>query len=372
MRTDKALHLNPLNELTLGLAFPARRLTKYTPFPRDAVLLGIVYLNRITHLPYTAEPGIHPTPLLSSVPPRLPPRPPQQPRPAVSPSSPPDRTRLAPTSPIEAPSPLPPSPTISSVDRPRVSPFLNSYTLHRLVLATLLIASKFTVDGALSQTRAAKVGGVGAHELCKLEGEGLRLLGWSLMWSLDEIEGACAEVERIGEEMGVLEKLSDQRRDEEQLGTPVPPTPIPSSRHGGFDVPIRPASLADVASPPRPTIVLSPTSSSSSSSVPSSEASASEPSSSTSSPRLFLTTHDAPARRSQRPFTDRGFLEAARECDDGDDPTPPSSPSVSSIEGHGVLAPVSPSGSEGDEKPLSSKSSSETVRRFDGLSLTTE
>ncbi|BGP04509.1 hypothetical protein JCM10049v2_000311 [Rhodotorula toruloides] len=346
------------------------RLTKYTPFPRDAVLLGIVYLNRITHLPYTAEPGIHPTPLLSVVPPRLPPRPPRQSRPAVSRSSPPDRTRLAPTSPIEAPSPLPPSPTISSVDRPRVSPFLNSYTLHRLVLATLLIASKFTVDGALSQTRAAKVGGVGANELCKLEGEGLRLLGWSLMWSLEEIEGASAEMERVGEEMGVLEKLSEQRRDEEQLRTPVAPTPIPSARHTGFGAPTRPVSLADVASPPRPTIVLSPTSSSSSSSVPSSEASTSEPSSSTSSPHLFLTTHDPSIRRHQRPPTDRGFFEAPRDGDE--DPTPPSSPSVSSIEGHGVVAPVSPTSSIGDDKPLSSKSSSETVRRFDGLSLTAD
>ncbi|KAK4332092.1 protein of cyclin PHO80-like protein family [Rhodotorula toruloides] len=364
------------NELTLGIClgdFPrffARRLTKYTPFPRDAVLLGIVYLNRITHLPYTAELGIHPTPLLSVVPPRLPPPPPRQARPAVSPSSPPDRTRLAPTSPIEAPSPLPPSPTISSVDRPRVSPFLNSYTLHRLVLATLLIASKFTVDGALSQTRAAKVGGVGANELCKLEGEGLRLLGWSLMWSLVEIEGASAEIERIGEEMGVLEKLSEQRRDEEQLRTPVAPTPIPSALYTGFGAPTRPVSLADVASPPRPTIVLSPTSSSSSSSVPSSEASTSEPSSSTSSPHLFLTTHDPSIRRHQRPPTDRGFFEVPREGDD--EPTPPSSPSVSSVEGHGVAAPISPTSSIGEEKPLSSKSSSETVRRFEGLSLTTE
>ncbi|BGP21413.1 hypothetical protein Rt10032_c01g0125 [Rhodotorula toruloides] len=345
------------------------RLTKYTPFPRDAVLLGIVYLNRITHLPYTAEPGVHPAPLLSVVPPRLPPRPPRQPRPAVSPSSPPDRTRLAPTSPIEAPSPLPPSPTISSVDRPRVSPFLNSYTLHRLVLSTLLIASKFAVDGALSQTRAAKVGGVGANELCKLEGEGLRLLGWSLMWSLEEIEGASAELERIGEETGVLEKLSRQRRDEEQLRTPVAPTPIPSARHGCFGTPARTVSLADIASPPRPTIVLSPTSSSSSSSVPSSEASISEPSSSTSSPHFFLTTQDPSIRRHHRPSSDRAFFEASQ---DGDEPTPPSSPSDSSVEEHRVAAPVSPTSSADGEKPLSSKSSSETVRRFEGLSLTTD
>jgi hypothetical protein len=29
------------------------RLVTFTPFPRDAILLAIVYLNRITHLPYT-------------------------------------------------------------------------------------------------------------------------------------------------------------------------------------------------------------------------------------------------------------------------------------------------------------------------------
>ncbi|GAA5837444.1 hypothetical protein JCM9279_005691 [Rhodotorula babjevae] len=346
------------------------RLCKYTPFPRDAVLLAVVYLNRITHLPYTAEAGVDPLPLLAVAPPRLPPRPPSAAAaarqavrsPPTSPTttsaaagglSPPAQATL---SPIEAPSPLPPSPTISSVDRPRVAPFLNSYTLHRLVLSVLLIATKFAADGTLSQTRAAKVGGVGANELCKLEGEGLRLLGWELGWSLDEIEGASAELEREAEERGIVPREAAQR----QCAAVAVARRADEVRPPGTDPPRCAApALLPFASPPRPSFLSAPshssavrrpslstrssgsTSATTTTASSSSEASTSQPSSSASSPQLFVGLPHDPARwpyaAQALPGRARGARAGSREgtVREGDEVTPPSSPSASSVEGAG-------------------------------------
>ncbi|GAA6046511.1 hypothetical protein JCM3770_006185 [Rhodotorula araucariae] len=344
------------------------RVTKYTPFPRDALLLAIVYLNRITHLPYTAEPDVYPAALLAVTPPRLPPRPPAPP-PRSPPQSP---SRLAvPMSPIQAPCPLPPSPTISSVERPRVAPFLNSYTLHRLVLAVLLIATKFTADGTLSQTRAAKVGGVGASELCKLEGEGLRLLGWELGWSLDEIEGACAEVERVAEEAGLIPPEAMKRAHVRGAG---------DEREAQQTLSVSPPTLAALTSPPRlpvptrPPLSVRSTSASLStgSTAPSSEASTSQPSSSASSPQLFSPSHGwrraLPLRVSA---TGAAAPERFREGEGEGEETPPSSPSASSADGCDGDDDKHADGKEGDAggQTLSPRASSETVRRFDGLQL---
>lgn len=385
----------------------------FTPFPRDAILLAIVYLNRITHLPYTTEPNVHPTPILSVRPPRLPPRAPTSPR------SPPlqqqhantdaeseeprhhdiDAARLsAPTSPIHAASPLPPSPTISSVDRPRATPFLNSYTLHRLLLTSLLIACKFSVDGTLSQTRAAKVGGVTPQELCKLEGEGLRLLGWSLMWSLDEIEGACREVERRGEATGVIDPEQADRdaatptmsNSHEALASchppdaaaaatdpePFPPSP-PLAGAAAFtllpddDLPT-PSSRRNSNEPHHPSLS-SPSSHPSSSS----EASPSQPSSRSSSPsflsfkaagvaafrhNLLPDVSESSSSNSRRGRSRRG----SRAADDDQQSTPPSSPSQTSSVGE-------ESGLDDDRKEggpaCSKRASMETVRRVEGLTL---
>ena len=381
----------------------------FTPFPRDAILLAIVYLNRITHLPYTTEPNVHPTPILSVRPPRLPPRaptspqsPPPQPHHAATDAEPGephhhhhvDAARLsAPTSPIHAASPLPPSPTISSVDRPRATPFLNSYTLHRLLLTSLLIACKFSVDGTLSQTRAAKVGGVTPQELCKLEGEGLRLLGWSLMWSLDEIEGACREVERRGEAAGVIDpeqadrdaatptmsnshdSLASSLPDAAAESDPLPPSP-PLAGAAAFtllpddDLPT-PSSRRNSNSNehhPHPSL--------SSASSPSSDASTSQPSSRSSSPsflsfkaagvaafrhNLLPDVSESSSSSSRRGRSRRG----SRAAEDDQQSTPPSSPSQTSSVGEQSDLDDSKEGG-----PVCSKRASmETVRRVEGLTL---
>lgn len=379
-----------------------RRLVNFTPFPRDAIVLAIVFLNRITHLPYTTERDIHPTPLLNARPPRLPPRPPQpihvddadqEAKSPRSASSPVDGSRLsAPTSPIHAVSPLPPSPTISSVERPRATPFLNSYTLHRLLLTSLLIACKFSVDGTLSQVRAAKVGGVTPHELCKLEGEGLRLLGWRLMWTLDEVEDACREVERVGEQIGVL----DPEQAERDAATPRPGASpasssdtIPSSPTAG-DLE-RPASppraganafyLSVKDTPPRrssrerPSHLSRDPSSSASSSVPSSEASTSRSSSEQSSPLLALKPAGLSAfeqnllpelRSSQREGRSRRGSRAAIQGE-RDEITPPSSPASETSIGEQTDFDEKSSDTGGDDL---TRASSETIRRVEGMTVT--
>ncbi|GAA5856204.1 hypothetical protein JCM8547_000818 [Rhodosporidiobolus lusitaniae] len=343
------------------------RLIQHTPLPRDAILLGIVYLNRISHLPYTAERMIYPTPLLPLAHPWR-----NSPRsvPALlSPSSPTTPSSLAPPmSPLFAAAPIPPSPTISSVERPAATPILNSYTLHRLVLATLLVATKFTCDGMLSQPRAAKVGGVAVSELGKLEGEVIRLLGWGLCWSCEEIERSMKDVVRIGEEKGVLEKLPSPAEGNspnpdgaaEDVEKPSSPSTSPPQSFLPFSTPPRPIVL-DTPQRLQPFLSVS-TSTSAPSTAPSSAApseySASQPSSSASSPRLFSPPNSA--RGKQQSYFATVAAEGEEESGE-DEVTPPSSPSVTSAEDDGKEDPL--------RRDLSSKGSDETVRRLEGVSL---
>jgi len=106
----------------------------------------------------------------------------------------------------------------SSSRKLRPAPLLNNYTLHRLVLSSLLIATKYTVDGTLSQTRAAKVGGVSTTELTRLESEGLRLLGWGLYVDKDELEGVFKVWVERGRNLGLIPKLEQQEQQVEGSG----------------------------------------------------------------------------------------------------------------------------------------------------------
>ena len=74
--------------------------------------------------------------------------------------------------------PLPTPPPLKHGSPP--PPLINSYTIHRLLAATLLCASRFTSDSNIHQTRAAKVGGVERLELVRLEVEVLKALEWRL------------------------------------------------------------------------------------------------------------------------------------------------------------------------------------------------
>ncbi|GAA5896264.1 uncharacterized protein JCM6883_006853 [Sporobolomyces salmoneus] len=226
------------------------RLTKFTPFPRDALLLSSIYLNRISHLALSTayshsqgdtfvddilpplNPHKTPQPLIRDFEPKRP-----QPvvvfSPMVLPTSsngrsysngslpsfslsPDDHSSLAPisTSP-PAPSSSLPIPSSPSLRKLRPAPLLNLFTLHRLILSTLLIATKYTVDGTLSQSRTAKVGGVSITELGRLEHEGLRLLGWEMYVGGEELEGVMKVWVGKGRELGLLPERTDEEEEEE-------------------------------------------------------------------------------------------------------------------------------------------------------------
>ncbi|GAA6059610.1 hypothetical protein JCM10212_005109 [Sporobolomyces blumeae] len=236
------------------------RLTKFTPFPRDALLLSSVYLNRISHLALPtaysdsfvdrpAPDAPHPRALVPLVVPDCP-KPVMIVSPALGPTplpggglpgdpgslsawSPPgsatalsvspassssccspSRSATSATSSSSFSSPPPertlaasiPSRSNSTSTKRRPAPLVNLFTVHRVVLSTLLVSTKFTCDRALSQSRAAKVGGVSTGELARLEGETLRLLGWEMYWTLDELEGVLARWVDKAVELGHLDK----------------------------------------------------------------------------------------------------------------------------------------------------------------------
>lgn len=125
----------------------------WTPYTRTALLLACYHLDRITRLPSSSLSDVIPT-------------------------------ALFPISPLCSSSP--PSATTSTI--PTV-PLLNSYTLHRLLLSTLLVSAKFISDeGSASSSRASKVGGVERKELLKLELAVLELLEWGLGFEEEELE----------------------------------------------------------------------------------------------------------------------------------------------------------------------------------------
>ncbi|GAA5866500.1 hypothetical protein JCM1840_001337 [Sporobolomyces johnsonii] len=320
------------------------RLTKFTPFPRDAILLSALYLNRISHFALTADSPststtVQPRALVPSViPPNIPT--PVSIEPVLNP-----RRSLSPTD-----TPFPGSPN-SDANRPRrASPLLNIFTLHRLVLSTLLVATKFTCDGTLSQARAAKVGGVSKGELGRLESETLRLLGWELMFGLEEIEAVSRALSERGEKDGLLKELEDSATENPQ-GGPRTASTSSTSEPSSERLPANPFSrpFSCPTSPPRRPFHCRNVSTSSHPEHDDVDTSfSSVPSSSSSSPRLF-SPHASRTRH------------ISRNSDHVD--TPPSSPSDCSNEG-----------GECEERKrrvreLYNKSSSETVRMLQTIAL---
>ncbi|KAL8281195.1 hypothetical protein RQP46_006553 [Phenoliferia psychrophenolica] len=152
------------------------RLTVYTPFSRDAILLTVLYLDIISRLTPSPPLSPPPTPVLPGV--------------ARRPAGPP------------LPPPLPVTPTGATPP-----PLLNSFTIHRLLAATLLCASRFTSDSHIQQPRAAKVAGVDLRELVRLEVEVLKALQWRLFYSLEDVEGVSRALLEIGEDKGLVDRI---------------------------------------------------------------------------------------------------------------------------------------------------------------------
>lgn len=269
----------------------ARRLTKFTPFPRDAVLLSLLYLDRISRIPIITSPPLSPAPLLPHF----------------------ARAHI---------------PTPNNPKKP--TPILNSFTLHRLVMSTMLVASKFISDSFVPQARSAKVGGCAAAELVRLEVEVLATLGWELKFNLVDLEELAKLLLREGEQAGLVETG-------EPIAEPEPVEVVSPKEVALQDDPNRTPTLPTIPSPelgipshlPLPQLA-----SQLSSSV----------SSATTSPRLFSLTAPNSA-----------------------DSTSPAQSPPSSVGGDSVKAASAEE--EEDERQLRLRASLETVRRLELLSV---
>ncbi|KAI9340737.1 cyclin-domain-containing protein [Pilaira anomala] len=65
---------------------------------------------------------------------------------------------------------------------------INSYNIHRLLITSLVVASKFTSDVFYANSRYAKVGGIPLRELNQLELEFLFLINFQLHIKLPELQ----------------------------------------------------------------------------------------------------------------------------------------------------------------------------------------
>lgn len=152
------------------------RLTVFAPFPKDAVILSILYIHRITVMARSAYLDLAPDVLL------------------------PEAARA-----LEASS--------SSASTRRSLPILSSFSLHRLLLGVLLVSCKYISDGFIPQVRSAKVGGVALAELVQLEVDTLATLKWDLSFTLEQLEEVAGIGLKVGEASGKIDKVSSEALD---------------------------------------------------------------------------------------------------------------------------------------------------------------
>ncbi|KAJ2351767.1 Pho80p cyclin [Coemansia erecta] len=65
---------------------------------------------------------------------------------------------------------------------------ISSLTVHRFIITAAVIACKTLCDAYCTNTHYAKVGGVSMHELNSLEVEILRMMGWHLVATQEQLE----------------------------------------------------------------------------------------------------------------------------------------------------------------------------------------
>lgn len=279
-------HAHPSRDSSLS-----RRLTRFTPFPRDAVLLSLLYLDRISRIPIITSPPVSPAPLL------------------------PHFARA------EIPTPSNPK---------KATPILNSFTLHRLVMSTMLVASKFVSDSFVPQTRSAKVGGLAAAELVRLEVEVLATLGWELKFDLVDLEELAKLLLREGEQAALVEKS-------ETIAEPVTVKVVDEEGTEVEDDPNRTPTLPTMPSPELPATLGPP--------PPQLDSQLSSTvSSAATSPRLFSLTGQSSTTSTS--------------------PVPSSPSSVG-----GDTANEASAEEKEEERQLRLKASCETVRRMESLSM---
>ncbi|KAM0793674.1 hypothetical protein ACM66B_001103 [Microbotryomycetes sp. NB124-2] len=328
------------------------RLTFFSPYPRDALLLSLWYMDRVSCASIPDCP--QPTRLLPSL------------VESARRSATRSRARASPTDrPLDDPSSTSNKAVTTTTPAPRA--MINSFTLHRLVLSTLLVASKFISDGAVPQTRAAKVGGVSTNELVRLEVEVLAALSWDLDFDLDTMEDVARIVLERARQMGKVEDFEEAQTLEETLAAEHAQQDTVSEQATSIEVETAmdertspPSSGPSSQATPRANLgfpIETNTEPATPLSVNDSDTSvtSSQTSSTAASPRLFdaVLNRDDLAKSSASP-----------------PPSPPSSAGYTSDEGCNVKEGDSKSVDE--SRMLLNRASTETVRRLQSLSVAQE
>ena len=186
-----------------------RSLLQLTPYPLDALLLAVVYINRVTHLtpprPVAQDTiGSCPVrsfrPLLDTCQQQLPLHDPAAATANKSAWCATDdkfggystatRSDVGPPS-FEEHSP---SVTRQVAGTSPPPPPLTRYTAHRLMLAALVVAARYGSDYNITRVRAAKVAGLPVDELFLLELDFFALLSFGCRVRSTELEAICAEL----------------------------------------------------------------------------------------------------------------------------------------------------------------------------------
>lgn len=76
----------------------------------------------------------------------------------------------------------------------RSIPPLTPWTCHRLLLAALAVAAKYTSDAYIGQARLAKVAGIAISELYELEAEFFDSLEYRCYITIEELQNVCEQL----------------------------------------------------------------------------------------------------------------------------------------------------------------------------------
>ena len=110
------------------------------------------------------------------------------------------------------PTSLASAPTLDSDADP--APTLNSHTVHRLLLGSLVVAAAYTSDHFIARNRAVKVGGTTTKELHELELEVFTKLNFNCVVRSRELEDVCRALwERTAAGKQELEEVKRTRFD---------------------------------------------------------------------------------------------------------------------------------------------------------------
>ncbi len=101
---------------------------------------------------------------------------------------------------------------------------IDSYNVHRLVIAGVTVASKFFSDVFYTNSRYAKVGGLPPHELNQLELQFLLLNDFRLTIPLEEMQRYADQLLMYASGRPDMAKLTKQVSP---AGTPSIPVPAP-------------------------------------------------------------------------------------------------------------------------------------------------